>query len=294
MSNIRGQQRTLGMKKQLDFPTHYKADPEYGVYIMKTGAVCAIIGCIIDIFINWSRFWNDSGIFAIILSPLHGILPGLGAGIIGGLIIGSIIAGIKGRDEQKSLDDNYQYELERFKKMESADAERLKTENEIKKRLQTDIEILENKYKESQVRLNEFYQYNILIPKYWHDIVAISSFYQYLIEKRTYCLEYDRETGDRGAYNIYNEEAQRGLIISQLNVVIDKLDQVIDNQRTLQTTMQAANDKISYLSNSVNQQTRQIRSSIQEQNAIQTYNAERIEAELRFMNTMTIFDHLIN
>lgn len=289
---MRSRQKSLGIRTKIEFPTHYKAEPEYGLYIMKAGAVCAIIGFIIDIIINWGRFWDNDGIFAVIMAPLHGILPGLGAGIVGGLIIGSIIAVNKCKSEQEELDASYQYELEHFKKLESAETERINSENEMRKALQRDIEILDEKYKESEQRLNEFYQYNIIMPKYWHNLVAISSFYQYLIEKRTYCLEYDRTTGDRGAYNIYNEEAQRGIIISQLNVVIDKLDQVIDNQRTLQIAMREANEKISYLSNSVNRQTRQIQASIEEQTAIQTYNAERIEAELKFMNTMNILDHI--
>ena len=289
---MRSRQKTLGITKQLDYPTHYSANPEYGVYMMKAGAVCAILGFIVDIFVNWSRFWESDGIFAVIMVLLHGILPGLGVGIVGGLIIGAIIGAAKGKNEQKELDASYKYELEHFKKMESAETERLNSENKIREALQADIDMLDKKYRESEERLKEFYEYNVIIPKYRYDIVAISSFYQYLIEKRTYCLEYDRTTGDRGAYNIYNEEAQRGIIISQLNVVIDKLDQVIDNQRTLQRTLQEANEKINYLSNRVDRQTRQIKTAIQEQNAIQTYNAERIEAELRFMNTMNILDHI--
>lgn len=289
---LKSKLKTFGRRKDLEYPTHYTSKPEYGVYIFKVGAICAIMGFIIDIIINWGRFWEDDGIFALILAPFHGILPGLGVGLAGGLIIGSIVAVVKGKNEQKSLDESYQNELEHFKKIEEQDNERVKHELEKKAEIQKDISLLEKKYIESKKRLDEFYQYNIIARKYWHDIVAISSFYQYLIEGRTYCLEYDRETGDRGAYNIYNEELQRGIIISQLNVVIDKLDQVIDNQRTLQNTMRDANNKIESLTNSVNNQTRQIKESIQEQTEIETYNAERIEAELRFMNTMNILDHI--
>lgn len=289
---MRSRLKTLGTRKSLEYPTHYTATPDYGFYILKIGAICAVIMFIIDIFINWGEFWDRDGIFAIILAPLHGILPGLGVGLAGGLIIGSIVAAVKAKKEQKELDESYRYEVEHFNKIEAADNERVSDENAKKAEIQRNINSLEKKYYESKTRLEEFYNYNIVSRQYWHDIVAISSFYQYLIERRTYCLEYDRKTGDRGAYNIYNEELQRGIIISQLNVVIDKLDQVIDNQRTLQITMREANNKIATLSNSVNNQTRQIKSSIQEQTAIETYNAERIEAELRFMNTMNILDHI--
>ncbi len=284
--------KTYGIKKDIKYPKRYNAEAEYGAYIFKTSILFAIIGFIIDIVVNWKRFWNSDGVFAGLTASLHGILPGLGIGIAGGLIFGSIIAVSKRKKQQVVLDEEYQKELAQYKRMVSADEERVNSENEIKESLLSNIEALELKYKESQARLESFYQYNIIAVSYQHDLVAISSFYQYLIEKRTYCLEYDRSTGDRGAYNIYKEEAQRGLIISQLNVVIDKLDQVIDNQRVLQNTMREANERINALSNRVDRQTRQIKTSIQEQNAIQSYNAERIEAELSFMNTMTILDHI--
>ena len=289
---IKSKIKTYGIKKDVEYPIHNEAAPEYEIYILKTGVIFAIIGFVIDIIINWSRFFDSDGIFAGVTALLHGILPGLGVGIVGGLIFGSIIASNKRKEQQKELDEEYQKELEQFKKLTSADEERLNVENKKKEALLSNINALESKYLESKSRLEDFYSYGIIAPKYQHNIVAISSFYQYLIEKRTYCLEYDPSTADRGAYNIYNEEAQRGVIISQLNVVIDKLDQVIENQRTLQNTLREANEKINYLSKKVDRQARQIKESIQEQNAIQTYNAERIEAELKFMNTMNILDHI--
>ena len=87
------------------------------------------------------------------------------------------------------------------------------------------------------------------------------------------------------------QEAQRGIIILQLGKVLDKLDQVLDNQRELQRTLREANRRIDSLSSGIKQMSRSINSSIQEQTAIQNYNAERTQAELEFMNTMNIFYH---
>lgn len=70
-----------------------------------------------------------------------------------------------------------------------------------------------------------------------------------------------------------------------------KLDRIIENQKTLQSTLRDANSKINYLSSNINQMTKQINSSVQEQTAIQAYNAERTQAELGFMNTMNIIYH---
>ena len=67
---------------------------------------------------------------------------------------------------------------------------------------------------------------------------------------------------------------------------MDKLDQIVENQEQLQNTMYEANKKISYLSDDMRYMSKEINSSINEQTAIESYNAERTQAELEFMNTM--------
>lgn len=250
--------------------------------------IFGVIGFVIGLFARWGEFWNNSGIFAIILAPLFGIFIALIVGILSAIIIGPIVAKCSSNKEQAEYDSDYKYRLNEYDRLKSVDEKRVRNENIIRGNIQREIEFLEEKYSDSKKRLDEFYNYNIVDQKYWHNIVAISSFYQYLSEKRTYSLEFDQKTGDRGAYNIYNEEAQRGIIIIQLGKVLDKLDQVIENQYMLQNTLWDANRKINSLSSNINQMSRQISSSIQEQTAIQAYNAERTQAELGFMNTMNI------
>lgn len=279
---------SLGRKITIEMPNCERAETDYGEYMLTVGLIFGVIGFVIGLFARWGEFWNNSGIFAIILAPLFGIFIALIVGILSAIIIGPIVAKCSSNKEQAEYDSDYKYRLNEYDRLKSVDEKRVRNENIIRGNIQREIEILEEKYADSKKRLNEFYSYNIVDQKYWHNIVAISSFYQYLSEKRTYSLEFDQKTGDRGAYNIYNEEAQRGIIIIQLGKVLDKLDQVIENQYTLQNTLRDANRKINSLSSNINQMSRQISSSIQEQTAIQAYNAERTQAELGFMNTMNI------
>lgn len=282
---------SLGIKRDIEMPHCDKAKTDYVEYMLRVGLVFAAIGFVIGLFAGWGEFWNNSGIFAVILAPLFGIFIALIVGLASAVVIGPFVALGVSRKEQSEYDSYYEKRLQEYDHQKKNDDNRVRKEIVLRRNIQQDIDLLEAKNNESEKRLEDFYSYNIINEKYRHDIVAIASFYQYLEEKRTYSLEFDQKTGDRGAYNIYNEEAQRGIIIIQLSKVLDKLDQVMANQHMLQNTLRDANRKINSLSSNINQMSRQITSSIQEQTAIQAYNAERTQAELEFMNTMNIFYH---
>lgn len=280
LENLYQRRNSLGIQNRIDIPKSNKAIADYEDFILSAGFVCAVIGFVIGIIITWRN--------SILLAPLVGLIIALIAGFTGGIIIGPLIAISVRKKEQDKYDLEYQFKMSEYDRLKKADENRVKKELIYRSRIQNDIEELERQYSDSKRHLETMYGRNIIHPKYRHNIIAISAFYQYLSEKRTYCLEFDQSTGDRGAYNIYNEEVQRGVIISQLNLVLTKLDQVINNQEILQRTMIDANNKINYLSNDINNMNRQLSSSTKEQTAIQNYNAERMQAELEFMNTMNI------
>lgn len=279
---------SLGIKRDIEVPHCDKAKTDYVEYMLRVGLVFGAIGFVIGTIARWGKFWDNSGIFAIILAPLFGLFIAIIAGLISAIIIGPFVAMSVSKKEQSEYDLYYEKRLQEYDHQKKNDDNRVRKEIILRGKIQQDIDLLESKYNESKKCLDKFYSYNIINEKYRHDIVAIASFYQYLEEKRTYSLEYDRKTADKGAYNIYNEEVQRGIIIIQLGKVLDKLDQVIENQYMLQNTLRDANRKVNSLSSNINQMSRQISSSIQEQTAIQAYNAERTQAELGFMNTMNI------
>lgn len=280
---------SLGIKREIEVPYCNKAKTNYGEYMLRVGLTFAAIGFVISIFVKWGDFWDSTGIFAVIFAPLFGIFIALIVGIASAIIIGPFVAMGISRNKQAEYDAEHKIRLEEYDRQKSNDDNRVRHEMFLKSQVQKEIDSLEAKYKESCTRLEDFYSYNIINKNYRHNIVAIASFYQYLEEKSTYSLEFDQKTSDKGAYNIYREESQRGIIISQLSQVLTKLDQLMENQRVIQSILKDANRQINYLSSNINQMSNSLESSIQLQTAIQSYNAERTQAELRFMNTMNIF-----
>lgn len=288
LENLYNKRNTLGIKRNIDAPYNRKAELDIIEYMLRAGLICGAIGFIIGVFAKWSDAWSTSGIFAVIIAPLFGIFIALIVGLAGGIIIGPFVAiGVRNK-EQAEYDSFYREKLKEYDHKKTNDDNRVKNELIKRRKIQQEINLLEAKYKESKKRLDEFYNYNIVNRKYHHEIVAIASFYQYLDEKRTYSLEFNPKTGDKGAYNIFSEESQRGIIISQLSQVLEKLDQVMENQYEIQNVLIDANKRIDSLKNNVSYLGNQVNSSIQEQTAIQAYNAERTQAEIRFMNAVNI------
>lgn len=78
-------------------------------------------------------------------------------------------------------------------------------------------------YNENEKTLEKLYSFNIIYPKYRY-LEACGMFLEYLMAGRTCSLE--TCGNDQGAYNIYEDEMFKGTIIN-------KLDQVLSNQRIL-------------------------------------------------------------
>lgn len=290
LENMYKKRNSLGRRINIELPRCSQANADYGDSAIAGILTCIVVAMVIMI-IRINSLDNNSGLveaFNNAANLFGSFIFSMIIGMICGAIVVAIVANIRKENLQKEYDKEYNYKMQEYDRLKKEDEKRVRNENIIRGNIQREIEILEEKYADSKKRLDEFYNYNIVGQKYRYNIVIISSFYQYLSEKRTFSLEFDQKTGDQGAYNIYNEEAQRGLIIIQLGKVLDKLDQVIENQYMLQETLRDANRKINSLSSNINQMSRQISSSIQEQTAIQAYNAERTQAELGFMNTMNM------
>ncbi|MEE0110007.1 MAG: hypothetical protein UEP57_03830 [Oscillospiraceae bacterium] len=74
---------------------------------------------------------------------------------------------------------------------------------------------------------NKLYAYNVVFGKY-RDLVALSTFYEYLLSGRCSSLE-----GTNGAYNLYETEIRANIIISKLDRIIDSLEAIQNNQYML-------------------------------------------------------------
>lgn len=291
IANLRTTARRLGIKKDFQKPYPRTASSDYGESILGTGVIAGIIIAIIAAIITLIIKWEKWSIFAIFIALVIGVLVGIVGGFIFGLIIGPISESASVRNRQKSYDYEYNRLLKEYDRLVEMDKERVKKEICQRQFIYSEINALEHQLSQTKANLEKLYNYNIIDPTYWYDIVAICSFYQYFCREQTFSLGFDRNTGDKGAYNIYEEEKRLGIIISKLDDVLIKLDTVITNQNMIAQTLKQANNQISLLSNNVNNMSRQItavNNSIKQQTAIQEYSAQRTNEELRYMNTMNI------
>ena len=81
--------------------------------------------------------------------------------------------------------------------------------------------------KETQEALQQIYSVDVIYPKY-HNLPALTSIYEYLLTGR--CEEL---TGAHGAYNLYEDEVRKDKVISQLNSVIENLEDIKQQQYML-------------------------------------------------------------
>ncbi len=100
---------------------------------------------------------------------------------------------------------------------------------------------------ESQNLLQRYYSSNIIYAKY-RTIPALTSMYEYFITGR--CTEL---TGPHGAYNMYEDELRKDTVISQLNTVIENLEQIKQNQYMLYQQVKAIQENTSQIASELRQ-----------------------------------------
>ena len=102
---------------------------------------------------------------------------------------------------------------------------------------------------ETQKTLDKLYAWDVIYPKY-RNLPALTSIYEYLITGRCEGL-----TGPHGAYNLYEDEVRKDMVISQLSVVIQNLEQIKQNQYMLYQQVK----EIQQTTNSIEKELRQIK-----------------------------------
>ena len=121
----------------------------------------------------------------------------------------------------------------------------------------------------------ELYSCDIIFEKY-RDIVSMAMFCEYLESGR--CLEL---LGPDGAYNLYENEIRMNMIVSQLNQVIESLEQIKNNQFLIYSALQTMNAQLSKLNTSMDKAVKSLSNietdvaHIDETAEIIAYNTER-------------------
>lgn len=116
----------------------------------------------------------------------------------------------------------------------------------------------------SQRILSQFYDEDLIYPKY-RNLPALTSIYEYLVTGRC-----DELAGPHGAYNMYEDEVRKDMVISQLNTVIENLESIKQNQYMLYKQV----NEITTQAYMINREIRNIRSytqAITELTALNTY-----------------------
>ena len=88
-------------------------------------------------------------------------------------------------------------------------------------------EVMDVNLSATQEALAALYEHDVIFPKY-RNLPALTSIYEYFLTGR--CEEL---SGPHGAYNLYEDEVRKNTVISQLNTIIENLEQIRQNQYML-------------------------------------------------------------
>lgn len=152
--------------------------------------------------------------------------------------------------------------------------------------MQAQISLLENsitqckaKYSETQKLLAKYYSLNYIYPKY-QGIVPICTIYEYLESGRC-----DSLAGAAGAYNLYETELRMNIIIGKLDNIINRLDDIAENQRLLASEIRNCHSQLVTLLNSVDSSVQ----GIQESAALTEYHSRITSANTDYLVWMDFF-----
>ena len=122
--------------------------------------------------------------------------------------------------------------------------------------------------------LEKLYDKNIIYPKYC-TLPALTSIYEYFMTGR--CTEL---TGAHGAYNLYEDEVRKDMIINRLDTVIENMEQIRYNQYTLYQQVKSIKENSDAMVSEL-QQIKGYSIAIAELTALNAYYAARTERNTR-------------
>lgn len=205
------------------------------------------------------------------------------------LLLFSILGGIIGFAIRVSgaerLKEEYENKLSTYNKLSEQDSIRVHKELERKKEIDLQINILNKKRVEVTEILKQLYDLNIIYPKY-RNFVAVTTFYEYFESGRCNTLQ-----GHEGAYNIYENEIRLNVIITKLDDIIERLDEIRSNQYAIHNAVCEGNR----IANNIYQQA--IKTSgkidlISENSAITSYNSMITAKNTEIVKNIAVYNTL--
>ncbi len=269
IKKLRGQVRKLGIAKEIQKPMEVFPDTSYKRNAVGIGFSIAALSVLVGGFVAPGPFWIK-------------LLVGIGIGV-GAAILAAVLGCVASKSKAKKINDA------RAKEYADAvyrDMERCEKEEEEKKLLVEDINTVKATLKETTSTLEQLYELNVVYNKYW-DPVPIATFYEYLKSGRC-----DTLGGYEGAYNRYEDELKMDRIVGRLDIVIQKLDQVVKNQYYLACSMREANKNIERLYDASISMAASLQ-SIEKNEALNAYNTAVIAQNQRAMHDMVSHQYFV-
>ncbi len=99
-----------------------------------------------------------------------------------------------------------------------------------------EMDDIKNEIIKINISVNQLNALNIIYPKY-NNFIAITTFYEYFLTGRC-----DSLTGSTGAYNLYENELRSNIIIDKLDIIIEKLDNIKENQYQMYCVLNEINE----------------------------------------------------
>lgn len=221
---------------------------------------------------------------SIIVGAINGFIFGLLAAVPVGLVVWLIYKPIAIRHNKKQ----YEREYKEYLRITAAKNAKNSDINNQVKSLYNQIDYVNTGLKATKANLAKAYSFGVLAPDY-RNIYAVSAILSYLEKGRTKSLKFNERTGDRGAYNIYEEERRLDKIITNTEEILYRLDDLVREHNKLAEGLAKSNAQVSSMLNSIKghiAKTSNALNNIQASQSVIAYNTQKAASELSFMNWM--------
>lgn len=184
--------------------------------------------------------------------------------------------------DYKSDMETYHEDMAKYENATSANMRRVKHELLAKAEIEEQIKCIKAELFKTKDVLNSLYALDILHPSY-RNLVAVCSFHDYL--DKGICTQL---TGHGGAYAFYEEELRFRRIETRLDIIIDKLDEIIVNQHQLASLIKEGNIAIDKIMQQNNQMVSAL-NGIRENTAVTAYNSHCAAQSATIMESIEIY-----
>ena len=222
-AHFQNNQPTLSEKSMPQPPIDYKDESVWLGLTFSFLGICISVGCTLPVILMDASLLVDASMIAAFLVMFL-------------ILLGSVRFAFSCVSEKKKIEETnnsnrrvYDLKCAQIQK-ENEEAQRAYVENASEWKESSDEVLGEVQTHLAQTRdlaAKLYASKDLIYPKY-RTLAALTSIYEYFETGR--CAEL---TGPNGAYNLYEDEMRKDMIISQLSAVLENLEQIKQNQYML-------------------------------------------------------------